>query len=93
MQNVLDLTPSNDPVILQAVLSRLPGPYRTTRYVVDDDMVIDLAIHRHQLISRVCFVAVSYSHCIACKLKFSMSNCYILVKSSNNKNILTTKIV
>ena len=37
--------------VLQAVLSRLPGLYCTSRYAVDDDMVFGLAIHHHQLIS------------------------------------------
>ena len=39
-------------------------PYLTSRHAVDNDMVIHQVIHHHQLISQVCFVAVSYSHCI-----------------------------
>ena len=58
------LMPISDPAILRAIISRLPGLYRTSRYAVDNDMVIGLEIHHHQLIPRLCFVAISYKHCI-----------------------------
>ena len=52
----------------------MPGPTAllNTVYAVDDDMVIGLAIHYHQLISQVClcFIAVSYSHRIVYILMF-----------------------
>ena len=60
--DVLSLTPSGDPAIPQVVLSRLPRPYRTSRYAADDDMIIGLVIRHHQLIPQVCFITVSYSH-------------------------------
>ena len=62
MSNILDLMSSSDPAILWAVLSRLLELYRTSKYAVD--IVISLAIHHYQPISRVCIVAVSCSHCI-----------------------------
>ena len=86
MSNVLGLTPSSDPAILRAVLSRLSGLYHTSRYAVDDDMVID------QLISRVCLVTASYITLMY--IKFLRSNYFVLfifVKSSNNKNIWLQK--
>ena len=74
----------SDTPIIQVILSEL---YHTSRYVVDNDMVIGLAIHHHQLISRVCFVAVSYSHRIPYILMYSLICFIIFIKSGNNNNI------
>ena len=98
MYNV-GLMPSSDPAVLRVILSRLPGPYNTSRYAVDDDIVIGMLIHHHQLISWMCFIAVSYSHRIPYILMYFIISEVLLfrftffVKSSKNKNILTTKIV
>ena len=100
MGNVLGLTPSSSPAILQALLLRLPGLYLTSRYAVDDNMVIHQVIHHYQLISWMCvsllFLTVTAYHTFSCTLKFpSFDYMYfvliIFVKSGNNKNILTMK--
>ena len=74
--NVLGLTPNSGMPFFEPFFhGRLPKPYRTSSYTVDDDMIIGLTIHHHQLISRVCFIAVSYSHRIV----------YILVYIKNSE--------
>ena len=97
---VLGLMPSSDPAILQAILSRLPRPYRTSRYAIVDDMVANwpgtsLSPSDIMSVFHCCFLQSPHTvH--SCLLKFLRFNYFVLsisVESSNNKNILTTKKV